>query len=242
MNHGEERNGAQPQATRRRRDPRFLLGAPVVAFHYLTQRVPLYRRDRETIDAPIPDLDRDLPGDPRSLQRAQAGVGPLFHRRYWVLVTDEELGAEELIDAILCDPNRMSPKGLAHFETLDGDPAGDVQLGDELVVRLPGPWDGPVRVVERTATSFRLATLVGHLEAGEIEFRTGYDDRGFLRFTIESWARSGDRRFATLYDRFRIGRELQLQMWAQFCLRAARVTGGVRMSNVSCSTQRLESW
>lgn len=193
------------------------------------------------MDAPIPDLDRDLPGDPDTLQRARAGVGPLFHRRYWVFVTDERLGAEALIDTILRDPNRASPSELARFETIDGDPVRDLQLGDEMVIRLPGPWDGPVRVVERTATSFRLATLLGHLEAGEIEFRTTYDERGFLRFAIESWARSGDRRFATLYDRFRIGREFQLQMWAQFCLRCADAAGGVRMSNVCCSTRRLES-
>lgn len=42
------------------------------------------------------------------------------------------------------------------------------QPGDEFVVRMPGPWDGPVRVVRRDESSFRLATLDGHLEAGEI--------------------------------------------------------------------------
>ena len=219
-----------------------MVGAPLATIRYLTQRIPLYRRDRESIDTPIPDLDRDLPGDPDTLQRVGAGVGPLFHRRYWVLVADEKLDAEELIDAILHDPNRVTPSGLARFETIDGDRARDLQLGDEVVIRLPGPWDGPVRVVERTATSFRFATLLGHLEAGEIEFRTSYDERGFLRFEIESWARSGDRRFAKLYDRLRIGREVQLQMWAQFCLRGAQLAGGVRMSNVNCSTRRLESW
>ncbi|HEX3925196.1 MAG TPA: hypothetical protein VHY31_23150 [Streptosporangiaceae bacterium] len=36
---------------------------------------------------------------------------------------------------------------------------------------MPGPWDGPVRVVHTGAASFRFATLAGHLEAGEIEFR-----------------------------------------------------------------------
>ncbi len=38
---------------------------------------------------------------------------------------------------------------------------------------MPGPWDGPVLVVDQTPTSFRFATLKGHLEAGQIEFRTG---------------------------------------------------------------------
>ena len=210
-----------------------------MVFRYLTQRVPLYRRDRESIDAPRPDLDRPHPGDPDTLQRAAAGVGPLFHRRYWIFVTDERLGAEDLIDAILRDPNRSTPSELARFETFDGEPVHDLGLGDELVVRLPGPWDGPVRLVERTPTSFRLATLLGHLEAGEIEFRTSYDERGFLQFTIESWARSGDRRFDLLYERFPVGREMQLHMWSQFCRRVAAAAGGVRMSNVSCTTEQI---
>ena len=33
------------------------------------------------------------------------------------------------------------------------------------MVRMPGPWDGPVRVVDRSPTWFRFATLRGHLEA-----------------------------------------------------------------------------
>ena len=59
-----------------------------------------------------------------------------------------------------------------------------MRVGDEFVVRMPGPWDGPVRVVERDPDArFRLVTLAGHLEAGQIEFRasTGtlleFDDR-----------------------------------------------------------------
>ena len=28
---------------------------------------------------------------------------------------------------------------------------------------MPGPWDGPVRVIDRTPVSFRLATLDGRL-------------------------------------------------------------------------------
>ena len=87
-------------------------------------------------------------------------------------------------------------------------------VGDELAVRLPGPWDGPVRVVEVTETSFRLATLRGHMEAGEIGFRADTNDRGWTAFEIESWARSGDGMFYWLYERFPLARELQLHMWA----------------------------
>ena len=80
---------------------------------------------------------------------------------------------------------RQAPDGIGNdFRVL-------MRRGDEFVVRMPGPWDGPVRVVRREADSFRLATLAGHLEAGEIEFRaTGTPDA--LGFEIESWARAGE--------------------------------------------------
>ena len=213
----------------------------VTGVRYATNRVPMYRRDRRAEDAEPPDLDRDLPGDPATLQRVRDGVGPLFHRHYWIVVADEELGPEALVDLIADDPNRVSPTEMARFETLDGAPAHDLQVGDELVVRLPGPWNGPVRVIDRTPTSLRLATLRTHMEAGEIEFRAAHEGNGFLQFEIESWARSGDRLFHVLYERFPVGRELQLHMWSQFCLRVAEVSGGTRMSNVSCTTRRLDS-
>lgn len=52
-----------------------------------------------------------------------------------------------------------------------------------------------MRVTDVTDQSFGLATLRGHMEAGEIEFRARDDENGELIFEIESWARSGDRVF-----------------------------------------------
>jgi hypothetical protein len=223
-----------------RRIGRWGLDGVTTLLRYTAQRVPVYRRDRGAFLGDPPDFDRELPGDPATLQRPRDGIGPLFHRSYWVCVTDERLSGEELISYILAEPNRVTPTEMARFETLDGEPARDLAVGDELIVRLPGPWNGPVRVIDRTPTSFRFATLRGHLEAGEIEFRTRTDHRGFLEFRIESWARSGDPLFHLLYSRLLIGRELQQHMWAQFCRRVATVSGGVRMSNTASSTQRLD--
>ena len=212
----------------------------ITTSRYAVQRIPTYRRDRQQDPGEPPDFERDLPGDPATLQRPSDGIGPLYHRSYWIFVTDEALNREELISHILEEPNQVVPTEMARFETMDGEPARDLQVGDELIVRLPGPWDGPVRVIARTPTSFRLATLQGHMEAGEIEFRTSTDARGFLEFRIESWGRSGDPLFHLLYGRLPIGREVQQHMWAQFCLRVATVSGGVRMSNTASSTRRLE--
>lgn len=210
----------------------------VMGRRYAVDRVPRHRRASRTANARMPDMDRDLPGDPATVQRARDGVGPLFHRHYWVLVADPRLGPEALVDLIADDPNRVSPTEMARFETGAGAPAHDLQVGDELVVRIPGPWNGPVRVVDRTPSSLRLATLATHMEAGEIEFRASREGQSFLKFEIESWARSGDRLFHLVYERFPVGRELQLHMWAQFCLKVAEASGGVRMSDVHCTTDR----
>lgn len=98
---------------------------------------------------------------------------------------------------------------------------------------MPGPWDGPVRVAATTDTSFRLATLSGHLEAGQIEFRALRSD-GLLCFEIESWARSGDRLSNLLYHHLRMAKEVQLHMWTSFLEQVAglaegRLTGGVEI-------------
>src|ERR1700761_8514855 len=89
---------------------------------------------------------------------------------------------------------------------------------------MPGPWDGPVRVIAQTPRSFRLATLDGHLEAGQIEFRADDDDR--LRFPIGSWARSADRFSNLLYHRVGMAKEVQLHMWISFLEGAAKLAQG----------------
>jgi hypothetical protein len=103
---------------------------------------------------------------------------------------------------------------------------------------MPGPWDGPVRVVAQGPASFRLATLRGHLEAGQIEFRCRADGDGLL-FEIESWARSGDRLSHLLYDGLRLAKEIQLNLWVETCLRLARDTGGKARGGVHVETRRL---
>ncbi len=222
---------------------RWAFQTPLALARWLFGRVPLYRRNRSPGgEIHLPDEGRVLPGDPERLQRVADGVGPLYHRRYWIDVTDTRYGPEGLISAVCRQLDHVVPGELARFEG-HGDDPDDVRLevGNELVVRLPGPWDGPVRVIERTPTSFRLATLEGHVEAGEIDFRACRTERGFIRFEIESWARSGNTTVHFLYDRFGLAREMQTQMWAQLCNRVARLSGGVVMSNVQVQTDKQDA-
>jgi hypothetical protein len=180
-------------------------------------------------DRPPALPDASLDGD---VQRIEDGVGPLFHRLYRARIRDARLTPEELISCLGVDPNRATPNALARFLKVRGAES-HLAVGDELVVRMPGPWDGPVRVASATPLSFRFATLSGHLEAGQIEFRA-MPAHEMLHFEIESWARSGSRISNLLYDRLRMAKEVQLHMWTSFLERVAelaegRLTGGVEI-------------
>ena len=144
------------------------------------------------------------------IQTPDDGVGPLVHRIYRTRIVGSVMTPESLMERLKQDLDRVAPSEFATFQKAEGD--GPLALGDEYVVRMPGPWDGPVRVIAETPTSFRLATLAGHLEAGQIEFRAGADHRS-LSFEIESWARSGDRFSDALYSHLRLAKEVQLHMW-----------------------------
>ena len=146
------------------------LGILLTSWHYMWRITPLHRRELpgSMEDDGPPDLP---PGVPRhDAQPADDGVGPLFHRRYRVRIAEPKLSAEELMARITADPNVVAPTEFARFTKVHGD-RRQMAVGDEYVVRMPGPWDGPVRVASVTPTCFHLFTLDRHLEAGQIEFR-----------------------------------------------------------------------
>ena len=213
-------------------------GMAFTSWQYLWRTTPLHRREHRGAsedDAPPPLPD----GVSRhELQPAGDGVGPLFHRRYQVRISDAAITAERLVTRIAANPNLVSPTEFARFTKVLGE-EGRMRVGDEFVVRMPGPWDGPVRVVERTPTSFRLATLEGHLEAGQIEFRAATEDASLV-FTIESWARSGDRLSKLLHATLRMGKEVQLHLWTCFLERVVRLSGGRMTGGIDIDTRRVD--
>jgi hypothetical protein len=200
---------------------------------------PMHRDEIEgssTEDGP-PALPTGI--DRSELQMPGAGAGPLFHRRYRTRIRETALSPEELIERISVDLNRVCPSEFATFQKVRGE-KGLLLVDDEFVVRMPGPWDGPVRVVEVTPASFRLATLDGHLEAGQIEFRAVNED-GLLVFAIESWARSADWLTDLLYDRLRMSKEVQLHMWTSTLERAAKLAGGRITGGLDIETRKVEA-
>jgi Domain of unknown function (DUF1990) len=177
------------------------------------------------------------PGE--ELQPPEAGAGPLFHRVYRTRIRDTALSPEGVIAEMTSDLDRVAPTEFASFNKVLGS-EGAMAVGDEYVVRMPGPWDGPVRVVERTPTSFRFATLDGHLEAGQIEFSARVDGP-MLEFRIESWARAGDRLSNLLYDRLRMSKEVQLHMWTSVLERVAKLAGGRVTGGIEIRTRRVDA-
>ena len=206
---------------------RWPLGMGLASWRYLWRTSALHRVDQpgtvDDIGPPLPDGLVD-----QRVQRLEDGVR----------IEGSSMTPEQLITTIARNPNRAAPVEVAFFRKTRGN-KGPLQVGDEYMVRMPGPWDGPVRVVDRSPTWFRFATLRGHLEAGQIEFRARSED-GALRFEIESWARSGDRLSALLYDRVRLVKEMQLHMWTHFCERIGRLAGGRVRGGIQIDTHRVE--
>lgn len=131
------------------------------------------------------NMPRELPDgvSREGLLLAEDGSGPLFHRTYTAAIASPDRAAADLIAHVGQDPNRVAPLALARFRRTRGAES-PMEVGDEFLVRMPGPWDGPIRTVEVTPESFRFATLDVHLEAGQIEWRA-LDRDGSLIFQVE---------------------------------------------------------
>jgi hypothetical protein len=217
------------------------VGIALTSWDYMWRTTPMRRR--ETLCSPptaLPELMSFPPGLNRDdVQGAEDGSGPLFHRLYRTRIRETELSPEQLMEKVQADLNSVAPTKFARFQLQEGEP-GRLSAGDEYVVRMPGPWDGPVRVLDVRPSSFRLATLSGHLEAGQIEFRTG-SENAMLVFEIESWARSSSALVNLLYHRLRMAKEVQAHMWISFLEGVVRLAAGRMTGGVEVVTERIES-
>ena len=232
------------------------VGVSLTSWDYMWRSTPLHRRE---VGEALGDhhLPPDYPPgvEDAEVQGYEGGHGPLFHRTYRTAIRQAHLTPEVLMAAVQSNLNGAAPTKFARFQRVLGD-GETMAVGDEYVVRMPGPWDGPVRVVARDDRSFRLATLNGHLEAGQIEFRVLDGDRDgdgdgvgpsrregdgpMMEFEIESWARSADRLSNLLYHHVRMAKEIQLHMWISFLEGVVDVSGGRMTGGVEIDTRRIE--
>jgi hypothetical protein len=212
-------------------------GMVLTTWSYVWRTTPIHRRN---VGGSLPDdLPPPLPPgiSVDGVQEPDHGAGPLLHRVYLGRIREPHLNATGLMARVQADPNVVAPSALARFVKTVGED-GHMGVEDEFVVRMPGPWDGPVRTLEVTPRSFRFATLDGHLEAGQIEWRA-QDRNGLLEFQVESWARAGDRLSALLHGKLRMAKEVQLHMWSSVVERVARVSGGNLVAGVEIVTRHV---
>lgn len=231
----------RPRATRRwLTAASWPLGIALTSWDYMWRTTPTHRREAPLVlEPPLPGMLR-YPADVRctEVQGQGQGSGPLFHRLYRTRIRESRVDAPELMAKLQADLNAASPTKFARFQLVLGE-RGRLAVGDEYVVRMPGPWDGPVRVVDVSRCSFRLATLAGHLEAGQIEFRASSVNAD-VAFEIESWARSGSPLVSLLYHRLRMAKEVQAHMWMSFLERVVQLAGGRMTGGVEIATERVE--
>ena len=212
---------------------RWLGGTVVVTWRYLWETTPLHRTERRGDDGDRPPaVPRDVLDDHVQLD----GHGPLFHRRFRVHIAGAELPAPRLIDLVVRDFRRFVPSEVVDVHLFTDD---DPRVGDELLVEMPGPWNGPVRIAHREPTTVRLVTLRGHLEAGQVQFQA-HAEGDLLVFEIELWARAATRLVHLLYSHLRLAKEVQLNMWVRFCLAAVTTSGGRLVRGVDITTRRLD--
>lgn len=216
------------------------LGIALTSWDYMWRTTPMHRREASVaLKAPLPEL-LSYPAEVSSaeVQGHGDGSGPLFHRLYRTRIRESRLDGPELMAKLQADLNLASPTRFARFQRVLGE-QGRLAVGDEYVVRMPGPWDGPVRVISVSRCSFRLATLAGHLEAGQIEFRASSAETELV-FEIESWARSGSPLVNLLYHRARMAKEVQAHMWMSFLERVVKLAGGHMTGGIELATERVE--
>jgi uncharacterized protein (UPF0548 family) len=219
---------------------RWPIGIALTSWDYMWRTTPMRRHEAQAalpadlaakLEYPSAVTEKDVQGQ-------EYGHGPLFHRTYRTRMRNSQLSAEQLMTAVKRDLNKPAPTKFARFQRINGGP-GSLEIGDEFVVRMPGPWDGPVRVIRLETDSFRLATLTGHLEAGQIEFRALPLGDSELVFEIESWARSSTWVVNALYHRLRMAKEVQAHMWISFLEGVIKLAGGRMTGGIEIQTERL---
>lgn len=217
-------------------------------FALVWRRMAAPRTDRDTrrggsehpiADAARPALPAAVAAAPDT-QLAPAGSGPLFHRRYDVLISGSTFSAAALLRLMQRHLSELAPSALAHFEKSQGS-EGLARVGDEYDITLLGPWNGRVRVVESTARHFTLVTLDGHPEAGHISFSVApvADSNDTLQVLIESWARARDAIVAVAYGTLGVGKQVQTEVWITFLQRLSALAGVEQTPAVRIRTEAL---
>ena len=133
------------------------IGVPLAMFRFMARRIPI-----ERVSSP-PEWVAD----------------GLVHRRVWVECDRPQLPATRLLNIVAADPNVVLPTEVLQFHKTAGD-RRPLVVGDRYLIRMAGPWNGPVIVTARDDNRLRLASCPGNPQQGHIDFLV-QDEGGRLR-------------------------------------------------------------
>jgi hypothetical protein len=186
----------------------------------------------DSVGAPSP-LPAEEP-DPAQREDEQA-VGPVVHRLYSATIRAPKLTADRLVAIIAADPNVIAPSEVLRFEKTRGEP-GALREGDRLLIRMAGPWNGPVEVTRRWEKGLRLAARPGHPQLGQVELRA-CDEGGEIAMHIQTRERAAGLSFHLL-QRLGLIQRMQTYTWAEMLENAAQLAGGRRLERVTVRSWR----
>ena len=176
------------------------------------------------------------PDMPDYLRDEDSAAGAATHRRFGLRICDPQISAEQLATIVAADPNLVSPWEVLRWELPDRE-RRPLAPGDDVLVRMAGPWNGPLRVIARDSERLRFQTQPGHALKGELELRLRIDN-GALFAEIELWERADDRLLAILHDRLGLTARMQTHTWVEFLHHTRRVSGGEADGHVRAHTTR----
>jgi hypothetical protein len=174
---------------------------PLATFRFLARRSPIDR-------VPAP---------------AEWATCELVHRRLWVECDRPRLSATRLLDIIAADPNVVVPTEVLQFRKTAGEP-GRLAVGDRYLIRMAGPWGGPISVVVRDEHHVRLQSSHANPQQGHIDFLVREDD-GRLRIEIASRYRPGSRAFRALARSLPLIERMEIHAAAHTLEMAAQLAG-----------------
>ena len=119
-------------------------GALAALLNWRRRNVDHVEQSIDLVDFPRHDRARTP-----TINRAEIGVGPAFHRTYRLDIDGATRSVEDAMAEIRTDPNVLADARLAPFTKARGR-AGDMVVGDRYVIQLAGPWKGAVEVIDVT--------------------------------------------------------------------------------------------
>jgi hypothetical protein len=205
------------------------VGAPLALFRFFRRQTVL----EETISTGGPG---PLGADDAALaqRESEQGVGKVVHRLYSATIRTPQLPAARLLAIIATDPNVIAPSEVLRFEKTSGQP-GRLEEGDELLIRMAGPWNAPVKVTRRWEEGFRFAATGGHPQLGQVELRTR-DDDGDIAIEVQTRERAAGVTFHVL-QRITLIQRMQNYTWGEMLQNAAQLAGGRRLERIT-----VRSW